>query len=292
MNNKKSNVSYDDSTAICGELNFAAAEAYKMLRTNVQYGFSSSSGCKIVGITSSERNEGKSTIAINLAYMLSCDKQRVLLLEGDMRLPSIAKKLGIESTPGLSDYLTGRIHDNEGFKRTDKAPALSIICAGVIPPNPSELLGSASMEKFLEVLKEHFDFIIMDLPPVNIVSDPLSVAKFLDGFIVLVRSEFTSRQGVKDVVKKLQIVNAKILGFVINSDSGADGKYGKYSKYGKYGRYGRYGRYGSYGSYGKYGYGSYDQSTKDYADSYENAAKKRAAKAAPPKTDGSKPSGT
>ena len=241
-NNDKSHKgkSTDDINALCDDLDFAQIEAYNLLQTSVQYSFSRKDSCKIIGITSSERNEGKSTLAINLAYSLSNDKKNVLLLEGDMRLPSIAKKLGIESKPGLSDYLTGKVLSNEGIQYSKKAPSLSVICAGVLPPNPFRLLGSESMEEVLTELRSHFDFIIVDLPPVNIVSDPLAIAKYLDGFIVVARSEFSTRQGVADVVKKLQTVNANILGFVLNYDNTASG--GRYGKYGRYDKHEAYGR--------------------------------------------------
>ena len=263
----KQKSSFDDSVAICNELDFAASEAYKMLRTSVQYGFPDVEGCKIIGITSSERNEGKSTIATNLAYMLSCDSQKVLLMEGDMRLPSLSAKLDLPSTQGLSDYLTGRITSDSNFiQYSKKAPNLPILCAGMAPPNPSELLGSERMKKFLDKIRNAFDFIILDLPPVNIVSDPLSVAKYIDGFIIVTRNEFTTRYGVTEVVKKLKIVDAKILGFVLNGDGVSNGssyskKYSKYSKYDKY-------------SNGKYGKGaSYDDGS--YEESYDTASRKK-----------------
>ena len=251
--------SFDDATAICGDLDFSQTEAYNLLQTSVQYSFEDD-GCKVIGITSSERNEGKSTLAINLAYSLSVDKKKVLLLEGDMRLPSIAKKLGLESTPGLSDYLTGKAQNSDGIQRSKIAPSMSVICAGVVPPNPFRLIGSASMERLINALKELYDYIIVDLPPVNIVSDPLSVAKYLDGFIIVARSEYSTRQGVMDVVKKLEVVKANVLGFVVNGDgSSSENKYGKYKKYGKYGKYEKYAA-----------------STEEYESSYERAAKKTA----------------
>lgn len=223
----------DDSVAICEGLDFAQTEAYNLLQTSIQYSFSENEKGKVIGITSSERNEGKSTLAINLAYSLSCDKKKVLLLDGDMRLPSIAKKLKIDSTPGLSDYLTGKVQGKGGVQQSDKAPLLSVICAGVVPPNPFRLLGSASMEKLLETFRNEYDYIIVDLPPVNIVSDSLAIGKYLDGFVIAVRTEYTTRQGVSDVVKKLQVVNANILGFVVNDNKAySEKKYGKYEKYG------------------------------------------------------------
>lgn len=275
-NDSQKSKTSDTGIAICGDLDFSQTEAYNLLQTSVQYSFSDTDGGKVIGITSSERNEGKSTLAVNLTYSLSCDKKKVLLLEGDMRLPSIAKKLELESTPGLSDYLTGKAQNNDGIQHSQKAPAMSVICAGVVPPNPFRLIGSASMERLINALKEVYDYIIVDLPPVNIVSDPLSIAKYLDGFIVVARSEYSTKQGVKDAVKKLEVVKANVLGFVVNSDSSSsESKYGKYKKYGKYGKYGRYGRYGRYEKYGKYGkYEKYAALAEDYESSYESAAQK------------------
>lgn len=228
-NGKNPKLSSDDFTDVCGDLDFTASEAYKMLRTSIQYSFSESDGCKVIGITGTETNEGKSTLAINLAYMLSCDKQKVLLLEGDMRLPSISKKLRLAPAPGLSDYLTGRAKNNDGIQHSEKAPALSVICSGIVPPNPSELLGSESMDRLIKALKARYDYVIVDLPPVNFVSDPLSMAKYIDGYVIVVRSEFTTRKGVREAVKKLQMVNAKILGFALNdSASSRESRYGRY----------------------------------------------------------------
>ena len=203
--------------SICDDLSFAASEAYKLLRTSLQYSFEGSHRCKVVGITSSVRNEGKSSLSINLAYMLSKDKKKVLLLEGDMRLPTVAKRLGLQPNPGLSEYLTGLIRNDEGIQVSQKAPLLSVITSGVIPPNPSELLGSESMKRMLTALKEVFDYIIVDLPPVNIVSDPLVLANSLDGFVFVVRGDYSTRQNVAEAMKKMEIVNARVLGFVFNS---------------------------------------------------------------------------
>ncbi len=252
----------DGNMAVCGDLDFAQTEAYNLLQTSVQYSFSHNNVGKVIGITGSERNEGKSTLAINLAYSLSIDKKKVLLLEGDMRLPTIAKKLGLESTVGLSDYLTGKIQGDDAIQYSEKAPSMSVVCSGVVPPNPFRLLSSESMEGLINSLKEVYDYIIVDLPPVTIVSDALSIAKYLDGFIVTARTEYSTRQSIRDAIKKLQTVNTNILGFVVNED-------GAYSR-GKYGGYGRYGKYGKYGKYDKYS--SY---SKSYDSGYGNAGEKK-----------------
>lgn len=264
----KQKVNEDNSIAVCNELGFAASEAYKILRTNIQCGFPDVEGCKVIGITSSLRNEGKSTIATNLAFMLSCDGQKVLLMEGDLRLPSLSKKLDLKSSKGLSDYLTGRISaDRNYIQYSSKAPNMPVLCAGRIPPNPSELLGSERMEKFMDKLRSTFDYIILDLPPVNIVSDPLSVAKFVDGFIIVARNEYTTKFDVKQVIKKLTIVDAKILGIVLNGNNSLAGS--SYSK-----------KYSTY-NYNKKR--SYENSTRDYASSYEAASGKK--KENPPAAD-------
>lgn len=230
--------------AICGELSFAASEAYKLLRTNIQFSFPGDDGCKVIGITSSKRGEGKSMTAINLAYSFACDGKKVLLLEADLRLPNIARRLNLRERPGLSDYLVGTIKGNEGLQRSEIANGAYVVTAGVIPPNPSELLGSANMEKWIAAFKEVFDYILVDLPPVNIVSDPLVVSKFIDGYAFVVRKEYSTRQDVLGAMEKMSVVGAKVLGFVFNTndeDGHLDHKYSSHNN-----RYG-YGKYGGYG---------------------------------------------
>ena len=129
MKNNSQNQQQVFDMHICDELSFASSEAYKLLRTSVQYGFSENHGCKVIGVTSSIRNEGKSSLSINLAYMLSKDKNKVLLLEADMRLPNIARRFEINPTPGLSDYLTGAAKNNDGIQRSEKAPQVYFVIA-------------------------------------------------------------------------------------------------------------------------------------------------------------------
>lgn len=259
-NEKRSTAAELAPQRICGDLSFAASEAYKLLRTNIQFSFPGNDGCKVIGITSSKRGEGKSTTAINLAYSFACDGKKVLLLESDLRLPNIAKRLKLRERPGLSDYLVGTIKGNEGLQRSEIAKGTYVVTAGLIPPNPSELLGSASMESWITAFKEVFDYIIIDLPPVNIVSDPLVVSKFIDGYAFVVRKEYSTRQDVLSAMEKMSVVGAKVLGFVFNScdeDSPFSGLTDKQGK--KYGKYGKYARYG----YDKSGYGKSAHEVED-----------------------------
>jgi capsular exopolysaccharide synthesis family protein len=226
-------------------LDFTATEQYKLLRTNLAFTLPGDLKCPIVGITSSIKGEGKSTTAVNLAYVLAEKGSRVLLIDGDLRMPSLAKKLDIASTPGLTDFLMGNGVDMEQF-RTGVLENWYILPAGNIPPNPSELLGSPRMKAVLDSFKEMFDFIIVDLPPVNVVSDALSISGFISGLVLVIREEYTEKSELEHCFRQLEFSNVKLLGCVMNESRSEGGSYGKYRK-------NRYYRY----RYRKYGYGDY-----------------------------------
>ena len=217
-------------------LEFTAMEQYKLLRTNLDFTIPAGIECPVIGVTSSMRGEGKSTTAVNLAYVIAEKGSRVLLIDGDLRIPSVAKKLEIPGAPGLTDELMGKgAGQYEGF-RSDLLDTLYVMPSGDIPPNPSELLGSPRMEAVLNGLKEHFDYIIIDLPPVGVVSDALSIANLITGMIVVVREEYTEKKELEKCVRQLKLSNVNLLGFVMNEAKSGGGSYGKYKKY-KYYRY-------------------------------------------------------
>ena len=230
-------------------LDFTATEQYKLLRTNLAFTLPGDLKCPIVGVTRSIKGEGKSTTAVNLAYVLAEKGSRVLLIDGDLRMPSLAKKLDIASTPGLTDFLMGNGVDMEQF-RTGVLENWYILPAGNIPPNPSELLGSPRMEAVLNGFKEMFDFIIVDLPPVNVVSDALSISGFISGLILVIREEYTEKSELEHCFRQLEFSNVKLLGCVMNESRSEGGSYGKYRKnrYYKY-RYRKYGYGYNYGDY-------------------------------------------
>lgn len=238
-------------------LNFAAAEAYRLLRTNLMFALPDEQRCRIIGITSSNAGEGKSTTALNLAYMLAEADKSVMLIEADMRLPTISKRLGLESSPGLSNLLAGLSSGKEIIRKTSLEEKLLVIPSGDIPPNPSELLGSEQMKTALEVFSQTADFIIMDLPPINEVSDALVVSRLVDGIVMIVRQNYSSRRALAEAMRQLEQANAKVLGFVMtaantmNKWSGYKGNYKKYNRYG----YRRGYRYG-------YGYGYRSESAQ------------------------------
>lgn len=219
-------------------LKFTAAEQYKLLRANLRFTLPEGEACPIIGITSSMRGEGKSTTAINLAYVLAENGGKVALIDGDLRLPSIARKMRIKSNPGLTNLLMRKHIDFEKFK-SSVTDNLYIIPSGPIPPNPSELLGSDRMKMVLDDLKKEFDCIIIDLPPVNIVSDAVSVSELISGIVVVIREDYTEKKELEHCFRQLKLSNVNILGFVMNESKSNDGPYSKHKK-NKYYRYGRY----------------------------------------------------
>ena len=185
------------------------------------------------------RGEGKSTTAVNLSYVLAEQGNKVLLIDGDLRIPSVAKKMGISSTPGLTDVLMKKESFKEEHFKAELLDSWYIMPSGDIPPNPSELLGSKRMESMLSKLREIFDYIIIDLPPVNIVSDALSIAKLITGMIMVIREEYTEKKELEQCFRQLRLSNVKVLGYVMNSAKTGNGAYGRYKRY----RYYRYYRY-------------------------------------------------
>lgn len=220
--------SYESKGLIGDKLSFAAAEAYKLLRTNIEFSLPDEKNCRIIGITSGMRGEGKTTTAINLSYSLAQSGKRVLLLEADLRLPTIGKRLGLARTPGLSNLLAGLCTGTEVLQKSVLLPNFYVITAGDIPPNPSELLGSAQMAVSIKALSSNFDFIILDLPPVNVVSDALVASRLIHGMIVVVRQGSSSKQSVAEAMRHLKFLETKVLGFVM---TGTDDRYKRYKKY-------------------------------------------------------------
>ncbi len=222
-------------------LEFTATEQYKLIRANLDFTLPDDGKCPVIGVTSSMRGEGKSTTAINLAYVFAEKGSKVLLIDGDLRIPSVAKKLEIESTPGLSDLLRGRGAQISEFK-TCLLDNWFVLPSGDIPPNPSELLGSNRMANVLSTLREAFDYIIIDLPPVNLVSDAVAISSMISGMIVVIREEYTEKKDLERCFRQLKLSNVNILGCVLNVAKHGGRSYGKYRKY----RYYKYYKYYQY----------------------------------------------
>lgn len=236
LNNLKNKTNFSpaaEKKTLHRNLSFTATEQYKLLRANLEFTLPQDEKCHVVGITSSTRGEGKSTTAINLSYVLAEKGSRVLLIDGDLRIPSVAKKMGIASTPGLTNLLIKKGSNVDIFK-TDVLDTWYILPAGDIPPNPSELLGSARMEELLASLKQKFDYIVVDLPPVNLVSDAVAISKFISGMIVVIREEYTEKKELTHCMRQLSLSNVNVLGCVMNETDSGRSYYGKYKKYSYY----------------------------------------------------------
>lgn len=237
-------------------LKFRIEEAYKSIRANIMFSVMKK-GCKRIIVTSSMPSEGKTTTTVNLAVSISQADQRVLLIDGDLRKPKIHHYFSVPNSPGLTNYLSSIISGNGnsdtfGVIRPTEFENLCILSSGSIPPNPAELLSSEMMNEFLDEVSKNFDYIIIDTPPINVVSDALPLIRESDGVVLIVRSNQSSHPELQKALSALEFIDAKILGFVVNfAESKAGGYYSKRSYYGGY----KYG-YSTYGGYGSYGYKS------------------------------------
>lgn len=228
----KEQLSLEESRKVLGaNMHFAAAEAYKLLRTNLSFSLPEGSGCKVIGVTSSMKGEGKSTTAVNLAYTMAQVGKKILLIEADLRLPTLAKRLPVKSAPGLSNLLVGQCNGNDILQKSGLIPTLWVVTAGNVPPNPAELLGSTPMKATVERLKEFFDLIVVDLPPVTAVSDAAIASKLVDGIVMVVRQDYCDRGSLDESVRQLKFSGGKILGFVM---TGSDTQKKNYKRYGEY----------------------------------------------------------
>lgn len=211
-------------------ISFSAAEAYKLLRTKLQFSFVDDNDCHIIGVSSAMAGEGKSLSSVNLAYSLAQLDKRVLLIDCDMRRPSLSAKLPIKKLPGLSNYLTRQVDMTEIIQRygdENEGAAFNVIAAGRNPPNPIELLNSGRMRKALDQLRGSYDYIILDLPPVGEVSDALVASKLVDGILLVVRQNYCNRTLLSAAVQQFSFVGTRILGVVMNCADEEMGTYGK-----------------------------------------------------------------
>lgn len=251
---------------------FYLREAYKTLRTNVNFALADKEGCKTVLVTSAMQSEGKSLSALNLAISQAQTDVKVVIIDCDLRRPKVNRLLNVSAPCGLSNVLMDANRLDEAIIKSEKH-GLDVILSGDVPPNPSELLASSRMAELLETLRERYDFIVIDSPPVDMVIDAAVLSPQTDGILFVVRADQSERGAVLHAISQLEYAKAKVLGFVfngVNSESG--GGYGKYRyKQRGYGRYGYKRGYG-YGGYGYrgygygYGYGRYHQPKDSAAD--------------------------
>ncbi|MCR5600742.1 MAG: polysaccharide biosynthesis tyrosine autokinase [Ruminococcus sp.] len=257
---------------------FAVVESYKSIRTNISFALSPFEK-KIFTVSSTNPGDGKSTTSANIAIALSQGGNKVLLIDADLRKCVQHKIFGLKNKKGLSTAIS-RMADLDECISKDVMDNLDVMTAGPIPPNPSELLASESMTSILEKLSERYATIIIDTPPVNVVTDSMELAKNVSGIIMVVRYGVTTTDDIDAAMKKIEFSQMNMLGFIMNDiKSKHGGKY--YSKY-KY-KYYKYKKGYGYG-YG-YGYGTAHEENED--DSSDTDEKKDTA----PKKESSSSSG-
>ena len=227
---------------------FFIREAYKTLRTNVTFSLAGEGKSRVVVVTSSLQSEGKSTTAVNLALSFAEAGKKVLLVDCDMRRPKLGRLLNLSAPAGLSNLLLDpSLLEKPIIKEYS---TIDVLLSGDIPPNPSELLGSERMKKLLDQMREKYECIILDTPPINMVTDAVVLAPQSDGVLFVVRANQSERGAVIHAVEQLEYAQVKLLGFVLNGVELEKTSYG----YGKY-RYRKHGYYGYKYGY-DYGYGT------------------------------------
>ena len=195
---------------------FAFVEAYNALRTNLQFASINSDYKKII-VTSSIPAEGKSSVAINLALSLQAANKKVLLVDADLRKPSIQRYLHLKAVGklGLTNVLAG-VEKLEKCIIHLSDSGLNLLLSGAIPPNPAEILGSEKMHKLITLLEGQYDYILFDTPPVSVVTDAAVLSKWCDGVLLVVRQKFAPRQIVLEAKNNLTKVGANIIGCVFS----------------------------------------------------------------------------
>jgi len=204
-------------------------EAFRALRTSLVFS-SGNEGTRVIGLTSAQPLEGKTTTACNMAIALAYGGSRVLLIDADMRRPSVSRTLGIENTVGLSHLLTGQAMARQAIQRTS-VQNLWVMTAGMTPPNPSELLSSDRMKTLISNVQHGpFDWVLIDTPPVLAVTDAVIIAPWVSGMVFIIGSEMTQRRLAERAVETLQTSRPHILGAVLNRVDIIRNKY-YYSRY-------------------------------------------------------------
>ena len=219
------------------DLDFKINESYKRIRTNISF---SGEDIKVITMTSSVPNEGKTEVSFNISRSFAEDGKKTLFIDADIRKSVVLARYGVDKeVVGLSHYLSGQTKKSEDIIYETNVPNLDVILTGTKSPNPAELLGSNKFASLIDMLREKYDYIIIDCPPLGAVIDAVLVAKISDGTIILIEADNVSYKTVQTVKKQLEQGDCKILGAILNKvESSGKGYYGYYKGY--YGYYNEY----------------------------------------------------
>lgn len=220
----KAIISYNDPKSVI-------SEQYRAIRTNIEYS-NVDQNTKTILVTSSDKNEGKTTTVSNLAVSFANLNKKVLIIDCDLRNPSIHKMFKINNIYGLTDILAKDRAVDKCIQETE-LENLYVLTAGATPPNPAEILSSEKMKNLIEDLKNIYDYIFIDTPPIGLVTDAGVLSSFIDGVVLVVKSESIEKKYLEETKKKLDAVDARILGAILNSYKSEQKDYNYYSYYGK-----------------------------------------------------------
>lgn len=230
---------------------FRVREAYNRLRSNIMFSIPAK-GTKFLALTSTIAGEGKSINALNIAISFAEIGKKVLVIDCDMRKPKLHRFFAEEAYPGLSNYLVGDSTLFEAIREKDEY-GIDIMCSGSIPPDTTKLLESETFGELVESVKNKYDYVIFDTPPVSIVIDACIIAKHTNGIVYVVKQNYANKDKITMAINQIKIAGGDVIGFLLNGMKSKEmigiRRYGYGKKYGKYGRYGSYGSYGGYGGY-------------------------------------------
>ena len=210
--NEGADTSEKAKNVISTDSKFAIVEGYKIARTNLVFSLTASEN-NAVAITSWSKGEGKSTATVNIAISFAKMGKKVLLIDTDLRRPNVHNLLKIGNESGVSEII-GQLNTFEASVNRDVIANLDVLTSGAIPPNPSELLASAAFEQLITRLKEEYDYIIMDTPPLGIVADTLLLKEFVAGYVLVVREKITTHGDIERSLQNIRLADSRILGFL------------------------------------------------------------------------------
>lgn len=202
-------------------------EAIRSVRTNIQFS-SLDKKNKVISITSTKPAEGKSTVIYKLAKSFADNGDKVILLDCDLRSPSISEIAGINDNVGITNYLTGKVNIQRAINKDREQSNLDMIFTGPVPPNPAEILASNTFKEFVEDLSKEYDYVFIDTPPVGLFTDASLVSTISDGVIFVIKSSDTKKEDIALALENLKKVDAHILGAVLTHMPMKDKKYGNY----------------------------------------------------------------